>query len=51
MKLLTFIGKKPHAKPTIGAWLDGDIVDPEAAGALANRGHDAFRDSLRSDQG
>ena len=48
MKLLTFIRKKPDAKPTVGVWLDGDIVDLEAAGALANREHDGFPQSLRS---
>ena len=48
MKLLTFMRKSPDAKPRVGAWLDGDIVDLEAAGALANRGHDGFPHSLRS---
>jgi 2-keto-4-pentenoate hydratase/2-oxohepta-3-ene-1,7-dioic acid hydratase in catechol pathway len=48
MRLLTFIRGEPEAKPRIGAWLDGDIVDLEAAGALANRGHDGFPQSLRS---
>src|ERR1700731_3899797 len=47
MKLLTFIRGEPEAKPRIGAWLDGDIVDLEAALAAAPRG-DAFPDSLRS---
>jgi 2-keto-4-pentenoate hydratase/2-oxohepta-3-ene-1,7-dioic acid hydratase in catechol pathway len=48
MKLLTFIRGEPDAKPRVGAWLDGDIVDLEAAGALQNRGHEAFPHSLRS---
>ena len=48
MKLLSFIRGEPDAKPRVGAWLDGDIVDLEAAGALANRAHDGFPHSLRS---
>ena len=48
MKLLSFIRGESDAKPRVGASLDGDIVDLEAAGALANRGHDGFPHSLRS---
>ena len=48
MKLLSFIRGEPDAKPRVGAWLDGDIVDLEAVGALANRAHNGFPHSLRS---
>lgn len=48
MKLLTFVHADHDARPRIGAWLDGDIVDLAAAGGLVDRGQDAFPDSLRS---
>jgi 2-keto-4-pentenoate hydratase/2-oxohepta-3-ene-1,7-dioic acid hydratase in catechol pathway len=48
MKLLTFIRNKPDAKPTVGAWLNGEIVDLGAAAATVNRGHDGLPDSLRA---
>jgi len=48
MKLLTFIRGEPEAKPRIGAWLDGDIVDLDAALVAAPARGEAFPDSLRS---
>ena len=48
MKLLTFIRGEPEAKPRIGAWLDGDIVDLDAALVAAPARGETFPDSLRS---
>ena len=38
MKLLSFIRGEPDAKPRVGAWLDGDIVDLEATARFAPDG-------------
>jgi 2-keto-4-pentenoate hydratase/2-oxohepta-3-ene-1,7-dioic acid hydratase in catechol pathway len=48
MKLLTFIPDGASAKPRVGAWLDGDIVD--LGSALRSVEHDSspFPDSLRA---
>jgi len=48
VKLLTFTHTQPGAKPRIGAWLDGDIVDLEAALSRGHPGDNKFPDSLRS---
>src|SRR5439155_884825 len=48
MKLLTFALREPDAKPRIGAWLDGDIVDVEAALRSADPKHAGFGGSLRA---
>jgi 2-keto-4-pentenoate hydratase/2-oxohepta-3-ene-1,7-dioic acid hydratase in catechol pathway len=48
MKLLTFVRGAGDARPKIGAWLDGDIVDLAAAWGLVDRNHDPFPDTLRS---
>ena len=47
MKLLTFTGIEPGARPRIGSWLDGEIVDLEAAQRRAHPEDDAFPESLR----
>ncbi len=46
MKLLTFT--HADAGPRIGAWLDGDIIDLEAAHREVHSKSDAFPDSLKS---
>ena len=46
MRLLTF--RQAGARPRIGAWLDGDIIDLEAAHREAHPNGEAFPDSLRS---
>src|SRR5215469_12619758 len=46
MRLLTF--RQAGARPRIGAWLDGDIIDLEAAHRGAHPRGQAFPDSLRS---
>jgi len=48
MKLLTFTRREPGAEARIGAWLDGDIVDLEAALRQAHPQAQEFPDSLRS---
>src|SRR5579864_678130 len=48
MKLLTFVHGARDAKPRIGAWLDGDIVDLAAARSLVDSSHGGLADSLRS---
>src|SRR2546429_5191032 len=47
MKLVTFVHSEAGSKPKIGAWLDGDIVDIEAALRLVDRSTDSFAGSLR----
>jgi 2-keto-4-pentenoate hydratase/2-oxohepta-3-ene-1,7-dioic acid hydratase in catechol pathway len=47
MKLLTFVHEASDARPRIGAWLDGDIVDLEASEALIERSPGPFPHSLR----
>ena len=37
MKLVTFVRSEAGSKPRIEAWLDGDIVDIEAALRLIDR--------------
>jgi 2-keto-4-pentenoate hydratase/2-oxohepta-3-ene-1,7-dioic acid hydratase in catechol pathway len=48
MRLLTFVHEARDARPRIGAWLDGDIVDLADAWGLIDPSHDRFPDSLRS---
>jgi 2-keto-4-pentenoate hydratase/2-oxohepta-3-ene-1,7-dioic acid hydratase in catechol pathway len=47
MKLLTFVSAERDAKPAIGAWLDGDVVDLRAA-ASSGSANVRFPDSLKS---
>ena len=47
MKLVTFVRSEAGSKPKIGAWVDGDIVDIEAALRLVDRSTDSFAGSLR----
>src|SRR5213078_3338880 len=47
MKLVTFVRSEAGSKPKIGAWVDGDIVDIEAALRLLDRSTDGFPGSLR----
>jgi 2-keto-4-pentenoate hydratase/2-oxohepta-3-ene-1,7-dioic acid hydratase in catechol pathway len=47
MKLVTF-RVEPDALPRIGAWVDGEVVDVEAALRAADPGHIGFGGSLRS---
>jgi len=37
VKLLTFTRKEPGRESRIGAWLDGDIIDLQAAQRRASR--------------
>ncbi len=49
MKLLTFVRADSNAKPTLGAWLDGDVVDLQAAAGLsASAGQDRLPGSLKA---
>src|SRR5271166_2800879 len=48
MKLLTFAHRARNARTSIGAWLDGDIVDLEAAWGLVDGDQGEFPDSLKS---
>ena len=47
MKLVTFVRSEAGSKPKIGAWVDGDIVDIEAALRLVDRRTDSFAGSLK----
>lgn len=47
MKLVTF-RHEPESVPRIGAWVDGEVVDVEAALRAADPGHAGFGGSLRS---
>jgi 2-keto-4-pentenoate hydratase/2-oxohepta-3-ene-1,7-dioic acid hydratase in catechol pathway len=48
MKLLTFALREGDARPRIGAWLDGEIIDIEAALRSADARHAGFGGSLRA---
>src|SRR5438477_1277733 len=47
MKLVTFVRSEAGSKPKVGAWVDGDIVDIEAALRLVDRSTDSFPGSLK----
>ncbi len=48
MKLLTFADSEVGSKAKVGAWLDGDIIDIEAALRLVEGSSNDFPNSLRS---
>jgi len=48
MKLLTFAPLQSGARPRIGAWLDGEIIDLGSAHRDANPGAEPMPDSLKS---